>query len=71
MKYKLVSNSFTEIINILVKMALDINPMLENMRVVFTKSDDSIIYLFSSFDFIDLDPTESSVEKISLYQLID
>lgn len=70
MKYRLITHSFKEIIDILATMAAQTDPNLENMRVAYIM-DDPIVHLDSAFDFIDLDPNESSIKKISLYQLID
>ena len=70
MKHRLITNSFKEIVDILSTMAVQADPNLPNMRVAYV-TDDPIIHLDSAFDFIDLDPSESSIKKISLYQLID
>ena len=70
MKYKLITTSFKETVDILSKMALESDEQLEIMRVAYL-FDDQIIHLDSAFDFIDVDPNETSIKKISLYQLID
>ena len=70
MRYKLITTSFEETVNILSKMTLEADEQLENMRVAYL-FDDQIIHLDSAFDFIDVDPNKTSIKKISLYQLIN
>ena len=71
MTWKMITQSFDKVIDILSKGLMNGDPEIEHMRCVYKTDDSNIIYNLSAFDFIDLDPKKDSIKEITLYQLID
>ncbi len=46
------------------------NPALDNIRCIYTKDDTNIIYLFTAFDFIDLNP-RPEIRTLTIGQVLE
>lgn len=66
-----ITQSFDEIVNILSKGLVNGDPSIEHMRCAYRLQDSDLIYISNAFNFVDLDPKKDSIQKITLYQLID
>lgn len=71
MTWRMITQSFDEIVDTLSKGIMNGDLAIERMRCVYKIDDSNIIYNLTAYDFIDLDPKKESIKKITLYQLID
>ena len=71
MTWKIITQSFDEIVNILSKGIMNGDLTVEQMRCVYKIDDSNIIYNLTACDFVDLDLKKELIKKITLYQLID
>lgn len=70
MDKKIISKSFEDIHNTLIRMMTNGTPELEDMRCIFSFNDSDIIHILTAFDFIDLNPNPTSIKHIQLCQMV-
>ena len=70
-KWRIISHSFKDIIVYLSKLVVSGADKINDMRIIYTIDDSNVTYMFSAFDFIDLNPKEDTIKSISLCQMDD
>lgn len=70
MKLKLITDSYSEGINILSKMVVNEDEKIEDIRYLYKIDDSNIMYFLTAFDFIDLDLSIDKIKMFRLYQMI-
>ena len=70
MSWRIISHSFKDIVQYLLKLITSGVDKINDMRVIYTTDDSNITYMLSAFDFIDLNLKEDIIKSISLCQMV-
>ena len=70
MNWRVLSHSYKDIIQYLLKLISSGVDKINDIRVIYTIDDSNITYMLSAFDFVDLDLKEDAVKSISLCQMV-
>ena len=71
MRWRIISQSYKDIVQYLSKLITSGADKINDMRVVYIIDDSNITYMLSAFDFIDLNLQENTIKSISLCQMIN
>ena len=70
MNWRVLSHSYKDIVQYLLKLITSGADKINDMMIIYTIDDSNMTYMFSAFDFVDLDPKEDTIKSISLCQMV-
>ena len=70
MNWRVLSHSYKDIVQYLLKLISSGADKINDMMIIYTIDDSNMTYMFSAFDFVDLDPKEDTIKSISLCQMV-
>ena len=70
MSWRVLSHSYKDIIQYLLKLISSGADKINDMMIIYTIDDSNITYMLSAFDFVDLNLKEDAVKSISLCQMV-
>ena len=70
MNWRVLSHSYKDIVQYLLKLISSGADKINDIMIIYTIDDSNMTYMFSAFDFVDLDPKEDTIKSISLCQMV-
>lgn len=70
MNWRVLSHSYKDIVQYLLKLISSGADKINDTMIIYTIDDSNMTYMFSAFDFVDLDPKEDTIKSISLCQMV-
>ena len=70
MNWRVLSHSYKDIVQYLLKLISSGADKINDMMIIYTIDDSNMTYMFSAFDFVDLDLKEDTIKSISLCQMV-